>query len=68
MKYSDILHQFHGYPTVRLLNILFNTHIKSVEGHRLSLMIVHDLQVYLANLALTRQIPNVFRTFKYLNF
>ena len=52
MKYSDILHQFHGYPTVRLLNILFNTHIKSVEGHRLSLMIVHDLQVYLANLAL----------------
>jgi len=34
----------HGscYPTVRLLNKLFNTHIKSVEGQNLSFIIVHD--------------------------
>jgi len=62
----------HGscYLTVRLLNKLFNAHRKSVEsqGPFLRLIIVHDLQVYLANLALTSQIPNVFRTFKYFTF
>ena len=47
------------YPTARLLNKLFNTHIKSVEGQGLSLIIVHDYQEYLANLALTSQIPKI---------
>ena len=50
----------HGscYPTVR--------HKESEEdkGPCLCRTLVHGLHVYLANLATTSQIPNVFRTFE----
>ena len=51
LNFTFIIMHRSCYPTARLSNKLFNTHIKSVEGQGLSLIIVHDLQVYLAYLA-----------------
>ena len=66
-QWTSFMVEFHIHSSC-MVHVTLQLGIKSLQKTRVLGFVVHGLQVYLANLAMTSQNPNVFRTFEQIKY